>query len=189
MKSGATIQFTTRLNPICTHTRRNRKISCKDSYRTLQRIGYIMTKRPIAGKNPISNHGRHERGIPPTNRNRYTHQFPPVQRALHLGNEVAQDDANRHGQKNPYREETVEQAELLERGLRPRSIAGGTGRTCLLLLLLLLRIRRYRRRVRRTGSVCFCHFLLSHGEQITCEMVNRSFKEHFLHVPFSLYGK
>ena len=48
MISGATIQLTTRLNPSWIQTCLVRKMSCSVSYWTLHRMGYIMTRRPMA---------------------------------------------------------------------------------------------------------------------------------------------
>lgn len=48
MKKGATIQLTTILNPICTHSDFSRNDRCNNSYRTLHKIGYIMINSPTA---------------------------------------------------------------------------------------------------------------------------------------------
>jgi len=48
MNRGATIQFRIMLKPIWTQIARLLKTWCKDSYFTLQRIGYIMTRSPTA---------------------------------------------------------------------------------------------------------------------------------------------
>jgi len=48
MTSGATTQFTTTLNKICTQISLFPSTLCKLSYFTLQRIGYIITSNPTA---------------------------------------------------------------------------------------------------------------------------------------------
>lgn len=48
IKKGATIQFTTTLKPICFQSALFVKSWCRDSYWTLHRMGYIMTRSPTA---------------------------------------------------------------------------------------------------------------------------------------------
>jgi hypothetical protein len=48
MTNGATTQLTKTLKPICLQISRWEKIWWRASYRTLQRIGYIMTSSPMA---------------------------------------------------------------------------------------------------------------------------------------------
>jgi hypothetical protein len=56
ISKGATIQLAMMLKPICIHNCFSRKALWSVSYRTLQRIGYIMTSNPTAmGSRIISN--------------------------------------------------------------------------------------------------------------------------------------
>ena len=48
IRKGATTQFTNTLKASCVHISRCEKTSCRVSYRTLQRMGYIITSSPTA---------------------------------------------------------------------------------------------------------------------------------------------
>ena len=59
ISSGATIQFSKTLKPICIHNCLERNARCSVSYCTLQRIGYIMTSNPMAEKHASGQHFAH----------------------------------------------------------------------------------------------------------------------------------
>ena len=54
MRKGANIQLTNMLKQICFHIALCESSSCKDSYRTLHKIGYIITSRPTAVEKLVS---------------------------------------------------------------------------------------------------------------------------------------
>jgi hypothetical protein len=123
MKRGATIQLTTTLKPICFQMPRWPKTSCNVSYRTLQRMGYIMTSRPIAAdvanisRRPIFSWRlrRPGRGFL-TDWNGYIEELALLEGRTNPGNEVAKDDADGHGQKDPKSKKPVQPAQRLEGG-------------------------------------------------------------------------
>lgn len=138
MKRGATIQLTTRLNPIWTHKAFCRRVRCSVSYRTLHRIGYIMTSRPTAKRFDISIPSfeptpslspsrSQEKQSKLTNGHGHSHEFPPLQRRPCTRHEVSQKNAYSHGKKDPNSQEAIQEPKLLERRLVLVLLAAGGG--------------------------------------------------------------
>jgi hypothetical protein len=107
MRDGAMIQLAKILKAIWTQIALVLKIWCSDSYRTLQRIGYIMTSRPTA--NMIQSEVCFDRRyVNVSYGNGYTHELPFLESMAGTRNEVSQEDSDDHGKKYPYCEKSVE---------------------------------------------------------------------------------
>lgn len=121
MNSGAMIQLTMILNPTWIQSPFSRNVRCNDSYRTLHKIGYIMTSKPTAEihlsqqLHPSSPAKAEKSRVDrPTNRHRNTHKLPLLQRRARTGHKVPQNDPHRHSKEDPDGQKPVQNRKLLE---------------------------------------------------------------------------
>ena len=119
MTKGATIQLMTMLKPIWIQISLAWNTSCSFSYWTLQRMGYIMTSRPMAEAVLASTPQRVDEGEARgglTNGHRHANKPALLQGRPDVVDKVAKQDADEHGQEDPHGQEAVEEAEGAEGG-------------------------------------------------------------------------